>query len=105
MLARHAVLFCAALALTGCAVYPSAGSAEADTPPQIVVRGDVRVWDNPGNFGPVTAERAETGAKVCASLDNDKVRHEARGYHSRALDLEGKPFVGGGYYCVPARRS
>ena len=93
------------LMLSGCAVYPAVGSKEGDTPPQIVVRNDVRTWDNPGAFGPVPDNLKEAGAKVCATLDTDKTKHEARGYHSKAMNLEGKPFAGGGYYCVPASRS
>lgn len=91
--------------LSGCAVYPAVGTSEGETPPRIVVRNDVRTWDNPGAFGPVPDRLKEAGAKVCGTLDTDKTRHEARGYHSRALNLEGQPFAGGGYYCVPANRS
>ena len=86
--------------LAGCA-YPSAGDKQAEVPPQIIVRNDVQTWDNPGAFGPVPSELQEVGAKVCSTLDTDKRAFEARGYHAKALNLEGKPFIGGGYYCVP----
>jgi len=88
--------------LAGCA-YPSIGDRQADVPPQIVVRNDVQTWDNPGAFGPVPEELREVGAKICSSLDTDKVKHEARGYHAKAMNLEGQAFKGGGYYCVPKR--
>ncbi|MDO8888328.1 MAG: hypothetical protein Q7V16_07080 [Hydrogenophaga sp.] len=88
--------------LSGCA-YPSPGDKLGEIPPQIVVRNDVRTWDRPGAFGPVPDSLREQAARVCASLDSEKVKHEARGYHPGALNLEGKPFAGGGYYCTPKR--
>ena len=87
--------------LAGCTTYPSVGAKQGETPPQIVVKKDSKTWDNPGAFGPVPEELKSAGAAVCSSLDTDKVKHEARGYHANALNLEGKPFKGGGYYCVP----
>lgn len=96
-------LFTALLSLTlaGCATYPSAGTKQGDTPPQIVVKNDVKTWDNPGAFGPVPDDLKAVAATVCSTLNTDKVKHEARGYHANALNLEGKAFKGGGYYCVP----
>ncbi len=104
-LALTLVLAAVLVLLSGCAVYPTVGAKEGETPPRIVVRNDVRTWDNPGAFGPVPDSLKETAAKVCGTLDTDKAKHEARGFHSRALNLEGRPFAGGGYYCVPASRS
>ena len=96
-------LFTALLGLTlvGCATYPSVGTKQSDTPPQIVVKNDAKTWDNPGAFGPVPDDLKTVAATVCSSLNSDKVKYEARGYHATALNLEGKPFKGGGYYCVP----
>ena len=88
--------------LAGCA-YPSPGDKQADNPPQIVIRNDVQTWDHPGAFGPVPAELRDVGAKVCSTLDTDKRQFEVRGYHAKALNLEGNPFKGGGYYCVPKK--
>lgn len=100
MINKFPLLICLSAILAGCA-YPSPGAQPAETPPQIVVRNDVKTWDNPGAFGPVPSDKVETAAKVCASLDTDKVKHEARGYHPRALNLDAQPFAGGGYYCTP----
>jgi hypothetical protein len=86
--------------LIGCA-YPGVGEKQADVPPQIIIRNDQPTWDNPGAFGPVPEELKATAAKVCGSLDTEKRQHEARGYHAKALDQQGKPFRGGGYYCTP----
>lgn len=100
---RSLLVFTVVLAaLSGCA-YPSPGDKAGETPPQIVIRNDVRTWDRPGAFGPVPETLRERAAQTCASLDTDKVKHEARGYHAGALNLEGKPFAGGGYYCTPKR--
>ena len=90
-------------ALVGCTTYPAVGDKPGDTPPQIVVRKDVKTWDNPGAFGPVPEALKLAAATVCATLNTDQVKHEARGYHAQALNLEGKPFKGGGYYCTPKR--
>lgn len=89
--------------LAGC-VTPGIGDKQAETPPRIVVRNDVKTWDNPGAFGPVPESLAVVAAQVCATLDTDKVKHKALGYHARAQDLEGKPFPTGGYYCVVESR-
>lgn len=99
---KHSLVMMAAACsiLAGCA-FPSPGDKQSDTPPQIVVRNDIKTWDKPTAFGPVPEELKERAASTCASLDTEKVKHEARGFHSGALNLEGKPFKGGGYYCVP----
>ena len=99
---KKSLLALAALSavIAGCA-YPSPGAAPSDTPPQIVIRNDVRTWDHPGAFGPVPESLLERGQSVCGALDTDKVKYQARGYHPSALNLEGKAFPGGGYYCVP----
>lgn len=89
------------VALTACVSYPSVGSQQADTPPRIVVKNDKNVWNDAGLFGPVPAELAVDAQRVCSSLDTDKVKHEAQGYHAKAEDVNGKPFPNGGYYCVP----
>lgn len=97
------LLLAAAMAvfLAGCASYPTVGTKEGDKPPRIVVRDKVRTWDNPGAFGPVPAALADAGRAVCSRLDSDKVKHTARGYHSRAESEAGTPYPKGGYFCVP----
>ena len=90
-----------ASALAGCAVYPSVGEQQSDTPPQINIRDDTRLWDNPGAFGPVPSELQASGEAACALLDNDKVKFQPKGYHAKAMNSKGEAFPGGGYYCVP----
>ena len=85
--------------LTACAA-PSIGDKQADVPPRIIIKDDVRTWDKPGAFGPVPAELQAQGQKVCETLDTDKTKHEPRGYHAKAENLDGQAFVGGGFYCV-----
>lgn len=90
-------------ALAGCAVAPMVGSKPGDVPPRIVVDpkdAKNRTWDNPGAFGPVPAELAAKGQAVCGSLDTKDAHFQAIGYHPLAKDLDGKPFAGGGYFCV-----
>lgn len=97
------LLIGALLALAaGCANYPSVGSKEGDKPPRVVMRDGKLTWDNPGAFGPVPESRVEAGRKACAVYDTEKVRHVARGYHSRAENVSGKVSSTGGYYCVPS---
>ena len=91
---------CLPMALLAACAAPSIGDKQADVAPRIIIKDDVRTWDKPGAFGPVPAELQANGQKVCGSLDKDNAKHEARGYHAKAENLEGQPFVGGGYYCV-----
>lgn len=94
-----AALFAATLLATGCASGP--GSAESGTPPAIVVNKEGQfVWDRPGAFGPVPADKAEMGKAICGSLDTTEHKHIAKGYHSFALDAKGNRFQNGGFYCV-----
>jgi hypothetical protein len=85
--------------LAGCAA-PAIGDKQGDVPPRIIIKNDVRTWDNPGAFGPVPAELQDNGQKVCETLNTEQYKHEVRGYHAKAENLEGQPFAGGGYYCV-----
>lgn len=87
------------LALTACAQTP--GNRQAGEPPQLSKRGDLIAWSNAGAFGPVPAALAHAGDARCAVLDTSKVKYRAIGYHWQALDLNGRPLPGGGYYCVP----
>jgi len=101
-LVRHGLTATAILALAGCVTGPKIGQVAGDTAPRLVVNpADQSVsWDNPGAFGPVPATEAEHGAVACSGLDTDKVKFKALGYHPGALDANGAPFQGGGFYCV-----
>lgn len=92
-------LFMPVALLAGCAA-PSIGDKQADVAPRIIIKDDVRTWDKPGAFGPVPAELQVNGKKVCETLNTEQAKHEARGYHAKAENLEGQAFTGGGYYCV-----
>ncbi len=87
-----------AVLLGGCAVGP--GTKQADIPATLVIRDNAVTWDNPGAFGPLPAELVEMGQKLCSSLDSPDIKFKAIGYHARAMDLNGNPLPGGGYYCV-----
>lgn len=92
------VISVTALFIAGCSTMP--GSQEGATPPKLVTTSDGTTWDNPAAFGPVPASLAAAGAKVCDSLNTKDLKFVARGYHSKALDLNGRPFPSGGYFCV-----
>lgn len=95
------VFVLASFALSACVTTPAVGSKQAEVPPQIIVNKDgYKIWNNPSAFGPVPAELASAGQKACATLDTDKVKYEAKGYHAQAKDIDGNAFAEGGYYCV-----
>lgn len=96
------MLLPATLLATACASMMNVGDKPDDIPPRLVRNGDGRIgWDRPSAFGPVPAAVAAKGAAVCSSLDSAGVHYRALGYHPQALDLQGKPFADGGFYCVP----
>ncbi|WP_146182836.1 hypothetical protein [Limnohabitans sp. Jir72] len=97
---KKLVALCLPFALLAACSTPSIGDKQADVPPRITIKDDVRTWDKPGAFGPVPSELKTNGQAVCASLNTEKYKFEARGYHARAENIDGKPFAGGGYYCV-----
>lgn len=101
-LVRHGLIATAVFALTACVGAPKIGKVAGDTPPRLVVNpADQSVsWDNPGAFGPVPVSEVQRGAGVCGGLDADKVKFKAIGYHPGALDANGAPFQGGGFFCV-----
>jgi hypothetical protein len=89
-----------AIFVTGCA-HPNPSSTPSETPPQVVVRNEIRTWDKPQAFGPVPPELAERATQACSLLNTEKARYEARGFHPNALNQAGMPFPGGGFYCTP----
>ena len=94
------MVFCVVSMLGGCVVAPGPGAQEGASPPRLVLKDNSKTWENAGNFGPVPASLVATGAATCATLNTQNAKYVATGYHSRALDLDGKPFESGGYYCV-----
>lgn len=91
-------LLAGAAFLTGCASTP--GYFEAKTAPKIIVKDGKNVWDNVAYFGQVPLRLAGKGEQTCATMNTDKAKYIAKGYHSKALNMDGVPFPGGGYYCV-----
>ncbi|WP_295374551.1 hypothetical protein [uncultured Pseudacidovorax sp.] len=89
------------LALQGCAWTARPGDREDPIPPRLVKEGDTWAWDRPGAFGPVPQALASAGARVCGSLDKNGTHWKPTGYHAHAEDGLGRPFDGGGYFCVP----
>ena len=85
--------------IAGCATSP--GASEAQTPPKLVASKDGNIWDNPAAFGPVPSDKMAAGVKACSPFNKDGVQYVATGYHHAAIGIDGKPFVGGGFYCVP----
>lgn len=77
------------------------GASEGAEPPKLVLNKQGKnTWDNPGAFGPVPRSQQARGHAVCATLDTPEEKHEATGYHSKAVGADGKPIAGGGYFCV-----
>jgi hypothetical protein len=93
------------LSASGCVMGP--GDKPSDTPPQLTKASDSELptWDNPSLFGPVPEQLKANGEKVCGALDNKDIKYKASGYHPAGKDLDGKPFVGGGYFCVVKENS
>lgn len=86
--------------VAGCATVPGPGSKEGAVPPRIVDKDGAKLWNDPSAFGPVPANLAAAGQRVCSSMDTKDMHFQALGYHSKAQGVDGKPFVGGGYYCA-----
>lgn len=78
-----------------------AQSSPTASVPRLEIRNGVMTWVNTRAFLPVPAALAKQGDTVCAVFDSPTRRHRAAGYHPRALNAQGKPFPGGGYFCVP----
>jgi hypothetical protein len=93
------VLFASSL-LAGCVTAPGPGAQEGSIPPRLVMKDNAKTWDNVSNFGPVPVALAAKGATSCSSLNTQDAKYTATGYHSKAQDLDRKPFAAGGYYCV-----
>ena len=95
----YSVLLASSL-LAGCVTAPEPGDHEGAIPPRLVMKDNLKTWENAGNFGPVPVALAAKGAATCTTLNTKDAKFVAAGYHSKAQDLDHKPFAGGGYYCV-----
>lgn len=101
-----AVFGCAiVLMISGCAT-ATIGNAPDRNPPKLLKsdnaggvnqgKRDNVIWDRPGAFGPVPANLQATGDAACRAGGFAK----ASGYHPAALNVDGKPIAGGGYFCA-----
>ena len=70
------------------------------TVPRLVIQNGVMTWVNTRAFKPVPSALLKQGESVCRIFDTPTQKYRAAGYHPRALNAEGKPFPGGGYFCV-----
>lgn len=52
-------------------------------------------WDRPSAFGPVPKELQAAGDATCQKA----LYRKAIGYHPSAVGFDGKPIVGGGFFC------
>ncbi|CAK0745049.1 hypothetical protein CCP3SC15_1350005 [Gammaproteobacteria bacterium] len=82
--------------LYGCISISNPGDKPDPVPPRLVLNENkVPTWDRPNAFGAVPDELKAKGDEVCKSAG----AKEATGYHANALNLNGKPFQGGGFFC------
>jgi hypothetical protein len=83
-------------ALVGCATaVVGPGSEPSDTPPQMI-KEYRQAWDNPSLFGEVPPSLEQAGKDYCRAQGYER----ADGYHPQALDENGDPYPGGGFFCV-----
>jgi hypothetical protein len=68
--------------------------------PRLEVRNGVMTWVNTDAFKPIPAALLKQGEVVCRIFDTPTQKYRPAGYHPRALNAEGKPFPGGGFFCV-----
>ena len=93
----------AASVLAACAGVPAIGDKPGEVPPRLVVDAKdpkSSSWDRPSAFGPVPAELAANGDKVCSTLNANGVEFKAIGFHPKAQAANGTTLQNGGYFCV-----
>ena len=88
--------------ILGCAQSP--GLEASDEAPRLVKNGDALTWNKVSVFGTVPSDLLERGNAACAALNNAETKFAAKGYHPKALDLQGQPFTRGGFYCSAQKR-
>jgi hypothetical protein len=72
------------------------GAEPGPVPPRLNSRREGEMtWDNPGAFGAVPARLQATGDATCVDFGFS----HTDGYHPGALDEDGTPFDGGGFFC------
>lgn len=103
MLPRLGIGLAMAAVLSACSTGVLVGEKPTEPPPQVVFLGAVNAqgveyltWDRPWAFGKVPPELQASGDISCMKTG---INMRATGYHPRALDRQGKPTPGGGYFC------
>ena len=73
------------------------------TPPKILIDpSGFAYWDHSSKFGVIPKELFSQAQQFCSQLNNsNSIRYTAIGYHPMAQDIDGKTFIGGGYFCIP----
>ena len=79
------------------------GSAPGKDAPQLIMRDGVRVWNNPGAFGPVPKDQYDRGIKVCSAMNTREASFVPIGYPPKAKDNQGVEYQGRGFFCVQAK--
>lgn len=79
------------------------GSAPGNEAPQLIMRDGIRVWNNPGAFGPVPKDQYDRGVKVCSAMNTREASFVPIGYHPKAKDNQGVEYQGGGFFCVQSK--
>lgn len=92
-------LLVVAALMAGSSVHVAAAPNDPNVP-RLVMRNGVMTWVNTRAFQPVPAALLKQGEAVCRIFDTPTQKYRPAGYHPRALNAEGKPFPGGGYFCV-----
>lgn len=70
------------------------GDSPAERAPRLVRESGSLVWDRPSAFGKVPSNLQGRGDTVCGK------GQQAIAYHPSALNEQGQPITGGGYFCA-----
>ncbi|WP_157264330.1 hypothetical protein [Azohydromonas aeria] len=73
------------------------GEQPGEVAPRLVRQDGQLAWDRPAAFGKVPEGLRQRGNAVCGK------GQEAIGYHPKALNDQGQPIPGGGFFCAAAR--
>lgn len=90
------------ICLHACSSAPSVSLAPKFPAPKMKIDSNQQlIWENASSFGPIPYQLYENAVSSCSTLNTSKERYKPVGYHASALNLEGQPIKGGGYYCLP----
>lgn len=93
--------FSAAVALGGCG-FPTFQGDPSSPAPALVETKNGLSWTNIPSFGAVPESVSSRGNEVCRSaFESTGKTYAAVGYHPDAIDVNGQPIIGGGFFCSP----